>query len=118
MWKRIASRFIHPWQRRCIPRFISVGSDCLRLSYGSVSISQLLWKHSRLCSFAISRFYSRLGNKIQSSEVKKNNKIRAKSVLLIDETGNNMGTMDTVVAIQIAKSRGLQLLQVCLLCYR
>ena len=59
------------------------------------------------------RMYSRLQSNLQSSDVKRGRRIKSKSVLLIDESGTNLGIMDTKVAIQMAQAKGLELIQVC-----
>ena len=41
-----------------------------------------------------------------------NNFIRAKEVRVIDETGAQLGVMDIFAAIDLAKSKGLDLIQV------
>lgn len=58
------------------------------------------------------RYYSRLGSRIQSSDVRKGKRIKAKSVLLIDDNGTNLGKMDTPVAVKMAVAKGLELIQV------
>ena len=72
-----------------------------------------VWNHYPFSNFSFFRFYSRLRRQIELLEVKASKKIKAKNVVLIDETGNNMGTMGSAVAVQIANARGYQLVQVC-----
>ena len=66
-------------------------------------------RFSVLHFYTLKRTYSRL---IQSSMLKKRNKIRSNQVLLIDENNTNLGTMATKLALEMAQAKGLELIQV------
>ena len=104
---------------KCIP-LIDINCNyyyrCYFTLQGGSQTDNRLWysktvnpRFSVLHFYTLKRTYSRL---IQSSMLKKRNKIRSNQVLLIDENNTNLGTMATKLALEMAQAKGLELIQV------
>ena len=99
----------------CVPRLPKFTFHKQFLSWNLVRVvpnnTSLCALHPLISTLLLpTRLYSRLLQNV--AKRKPGRRIRVNSLLLIDENGSNLGVMDRETALQLADSKGLQIIQV------